>query len=248
MTEPSVPMALMLVTLMTAPAVAQEARLGFSAGVAAGFSSDPYVGEDSQVRALPVLRYQAETFSIGTDGIYVDILARDPIELEFVALPRFSGLDDPDAVELAGIDRDITLDAGLKLTYGLALRTELSATLLQEVTGEHDGQELQLELSNKVVLGQLPVSLAAGVSWKSADLGTYMYGVYAAEATGGRPAYEVGDTVTPYLSVFSGFPISDRVTVFGGIKAEFLDDKISNSPIVDDDEVISGILGLSYSF
>ena len=248
MTKTHMPLAIILTTIATAPAWAQEPAPGFSVGVAAGFSSDPYVGEDSQVRALPVLRYQADSFSIGTDGIYADILVRDPIELEFVALPRFSGLDDPDAVELAGIDRDITLDAGLRLTYGLAPRTDLSATLLQEVTGEHDGQELELELSNTLMLGRLPVSLAAGLSWKSGDLGTYMYGVYAAEATGGRPAYEVGDTITPYVSVSSGFPVSDRVTVFGAIKAEFLDDKISDSPIVDDDEVISGILGISYSF
>ena len=242
------PLALVFGAMTPLPAMAQEDRLGFSAGVAAAFSSDPYVGEDSQIRALPVLRYKAENFSIGTDGIYADILTRNDVTLEFVALPRFSGLDDPDAPELAGIERDITLDAGLKLTYGLAPRTDLSATLLQEVTGEHDGQELQLEVSNTLMLGRLPVSLAAGLSWKSADLGTYMYGVYAAEATGTRPAYGVGDSITPYVSVFSGFPVSDRVTVFGSIKAEFLDDKISDSPIVDDDEVISGILGISYSF
>ena len=110
-----------------------------------GYASDSaYVGDGSSPRVWPLLRYESPTFSIGTDGLRLTLTDRAPVRIKGVMSPRFTGLSDPDAPELAGIDRDITADVGVTLRYSLGTGTALTATVLQEVTGQHDGQEVRL--------------------------------------------------------------------------------------------------------
>ncbi|WP_208352031.1 MipA/OmpV family protein [Pseudaestuariivita rosea] len=239
---------LMSAALGVSPALAQENRTGFSAGVALGFSTDLYIGDENDPALLPLLEYRGDRFSVGTRGASFTALSAETSKLDLVARPRFTALDDPDADELDGIDRDLTLDAGLQATYNFTDDLMISATLLQEVTGEHDGQEFIGEVENTVRLGPVPVRLGAGISWKSDDLSNYMFGVFSDEVRAGRPRYDLDATTTPFVSVSSGFPLSDRAMLIGGLRADFLGDEISDSPIVDEDQVISGVVGLTFSF
>lgn len=240
---------LLLVSVLTATAaghaVAQE---GFSFGVGASVSSNPYIGEDTDARAVPILRYQGDGWRLGTDGAGVDLYRTAPLGVEAILSPRFSALDDPDSDELDGIDREITLDGGLSFTYDLGERTAVSATLLQELTGEHDGQEVDLSVSTGLSLGRVPLSLAGGMSWKSEGLGSYLFGVEDDEATADRPEYQLDGSVTPYLSLSSGYALSDVARLVGSVKVEFLPDEVTDSPIIEDDTVTSGFVGVQLSF
>lgn len=241
----SVPLALAAATA----AVAQDAPpIGFSVGLGAAIPADPFVGDAGEAEVLPLLRYQGHGFSLGTDGLRFDLRRDGGVTVEAVLLPRFTALDDPDGAELNGIDRDITGDLGL--SFSADLRPGLAAEIvaLQEVTGEHDGQELILGLRQDLPLGGLPVSVGAGVSWKSADLTNYLYGVRTDEALAGRPAYRTSASLTPFLALEGAVPISQRVVVVGGARVEFLEDDVTDSPIVDDDVAASGFIGLLYRF
>ncbi|NSX55870.1 MipA/OmpV family protein [Parasulfitobacter algicola] len=227
---------------------AQDEQTGFSLGLGAGFSTNPYEGEDTSFSAVPLIRYKGDGFSLGADGATVTAYSLDALRFELLARPRFTALRDPDADELDGIDREVTLDAGGKLSYSLTDRSNLSATLLQEITGEHDGQEFLLELSNRTNFGPVPLIFGTGLSWKSEELSSYMFGVTSGEARSDRPEYDLDSTLTPYFSVSSGFPLSDTSRVIASVKAEFLGDEITDSPIVEDDQIFSGLVGLSFSF
>ena len=238
-----------LTALAAGAAVAQEEGQGFSFGLGATVSSNPYVGDDdTSVLGVPILRYQGDGWRIGTDGAALDLYTGTPFEAEAILLPRFSALDDPDSDELDGIDREITLDGGLSVTYALGPQTEVSALVLQELTGEHDGQEIDLSVSTGLALGAVPLSLTGGMSWKSDDLGSYLFGVERDEATADRPEYELDGSVTPYLSLSSGYPLSGAATLVGSVKVEFLPDEVTDSPIVEDDTVTSGFVGVQLSF
>ncbi|MEL7213697.1 MAG: MipA/OmpV family protein [Pseudomonadota bacterium] len=227
-------------------AMAQE---GFSFGLGTSVSSNPYVGEDdTTVGVVPILRYQGQGWRVGTDGAGVDLYQGSPLSAEAVLLPRFTALQDPDDDELDGIDRETTLDGGLSLSYALSDRASLSATVLQELTGEHDGQEVDLSLSTALLLGAVPLNVTGGMSWKSDALGTYLYGVEGGEATDDRPAYDLDGSVTPYLSLSSGFPLSEAAQLVGSVKVEFLPGEVRDSPIVEDDTVTSGFVGVQLSF
>ena len=236
---------LTLIALATTSAVAQE---GFSFGAGVSISSSPYVGEDTQARAVPILRYQGDGWRIGTDGAALDLYSTAPLSAQAILLPRFTALDDPDSDELDGIDREITLDGGLSFSYALGERTSVSAILLQELTGEHDGQEVDLSVSTGFALGALPLNVTGGMSWKSSGLGSYLYGVERDESTDGRSDYEVGGSITPYVSLSSGFALSEAAQLVGSVKMEFLPEDVSDSPIVDEDTVTSGFVGVQLSF
>ncbi|GFE64746.1 MipA/OmpV family protein [Litoreibacter roseus] len=232
----------------TSAVLAQDGQQGFSAGLAVGVSTNPYIGEDNDASPFPLIRYQGNGFSVGTTGVFIDAFSTPVSKLEFVATPRFTGLEDPDADELNGIDRDFTVDAGFRFTYDVTPGTELVTTVLQEVTGEHDGQELRVSLSRSSDGFGFPLKGTVGVSWKSEDLSEYTYGVFASEARGGRDAYSPGSTLTPFVGLSSSIPLSQSAVLIGGVRAEFLEDDISDSPIVDEDVIFGASIGVQFSF
>ena len=231
-------------TQAMAQGMAQE---GFTIGPGGLFSTSPYIGEDDDARFIPILRYQGQNWRIGTDGAAVGLYDRNAFSAEAILLPRFSALPD-DNDELDGIDRQITLDGGLSLNYALSDRTRVTARILQEVTGEHDGQEVDLLLRSQVISGPVPLSIAGGMSWKSDALGSYLFGVEGDEATDNRPAYDVDGSVTPFVTFSSGYSFNETVRLIGSVRVEFLPDEVTNSPIVEDDTITSGFLGVQLSF
>lgn len=239
--------ALSLALALAAPAIAQEGPPGFSLGVAGNLATSPFIGEDDAATALPLIQFRGQGFTIGTTGAFVTLFDSPDGRLEAVLTPRFSALDDPDAPALAGIDRDVTADLGLRYTFSIGPRTDLRATILQEVTGEHDGQELDLRISQGVQAG-LPLSLFAGAAWRSADLSQYLYGVYGAEALPGRPAYDPGATLTPYIGLSAVLPLGANAALVGNLRADYFGDAITDSPIVEDSSVLSARIGVQFSF
>lgn len=230
------------------PVSAQDAPTGAYIGGFLGLSNDPYVGDPNSLSGLPIIGYRGDTFSIGTDGAFATVAEGDRSEVEVFLRPRFFALVDPDAANLAGIDRDITLDAGLNYTLDLSDRTSLDVSVAQEITGEHDGQEIDLRLTQGFALGGLPVGVYAGATWRSSELSSYLFGVAPGEAIAGRPAYALGATTTPYVGINTFIPLSSTTRLFGGVQADFLTRETEDSPIVDDGTTLSLGVGIQFSF
>lgn len=238
-----------VLALTMVPALAQGEPEGFTIGLGAGAAISPYVGEDETTFALPLIGYNSDQFSISTgQGLRLTAIERGPLRISAVVSPRFSGLDDTDVSELDGIDRELTADAGLVAEYGVNETLTFTAGAVTEITNEHDGQEVTLGISQRVLLGRFPVQLSGGFSWQSSDLSEYVYGVKASEATAGRPAYAPGDVFIPYVGVGTVVPVSDNASMIAGFRAEFLPDEVTDSPIVDEDVVPSLNVGVAFSF
>lgn len=235
--------------LWVTTAAAQEPPSGLYAGGFLGLGSDPYVGDNSNVVGVPIIGFRGDGYSIGTDGASATFFERPSVRSEAFLTPRFFTLTNPDAPELAGIDRDITVDAGLRFEIDLAERTTMDISVAQEITGEHDGREIDLRFTQNFGRPSgIPLSVFAGATWQSEDLSNYLYGVSPAEAIAGRPAFSPGATTTPYIGVNTVIPLSPRTSLFGSARAEFFDADIENSPIIADDVVLSLGIGLQFSF
>lgn len=90
--------------------------------------------------------------------------------------------------------------------------------------------------------------IEAGAVWQDADLAGFLYGVSAAEATTGRAAYAPGDVVVPYLSISTAVPITDSVSAFAAVTADFLPEEVADSPIIDEDIGGGFIFALTYNY
>ncbi len=235
-----------LACLLPLSAAAQEAP-GFSLGLGVGFSDSPYIGEDDfEADVLPLINFRTERFELGTGGASYDVIQNGPLVVDVFVAPRFSALEDPDSDELDGIDRDLTFDAGAGLGYAIRPGTRVTASVRTEITDEHEGQELRLALFQEVP--NFPLRLGAGVSFLSDDLASYLYGVEEDEARAGRPAYDPDALAVPFLSLNSQVPLRNNISLFAGARMAFLPDEATDSPIVEDDVVLSSNVGIAYRF
>lgn len=241
--------ALVALTLAT-PVIAQEdgPRDGWSLGLVAAVATNPYLGEDTEIFPYPALTYRRGPFSIGTFGVEYDFYATERLTFSAGLVPRFTGLFSTDAPELDGIDRKVTGDVALGLEYDLGSGFGADITYRQEFTGEHDGQELVLDLGYGTQIGRVGLEFSAGAAWQSEDLSAFIWGVSPSEARAGRPAYAPGDVIIPYAAVNAFVPLNENWTLIGTARADFLPSDVSDSPIVDEDDIYSLILGVTYSF
>lgn len=221
---------------------------GWQLGLISAVATNPYVGEDTEVVPYPLITYRKGPLSIGTLGIEYEAYDANDLTFSVGVLPRFSGLFSTDAPELDGINRNVTGDLALTFDYDLGRGFHTGLVLRQEVTGEHDGQELILDAGYGIQFGKLSLELGGGVALQSGDLSQYIWGVSSSEARPDRPAYAPGDVIIPFVEINAFRPINDRWTLVGGVRADFLPSEISDSPIVNGDDIFSARLGISLSF
>ena len=239
--------------LATGPAHAQppsrpeSPQWSLGAGVVA--SPSPYVGVDTELIPIPLvgLRWQ-RLYLQGVRAGYELAPAGSPWRFDLLAQVRFQGYEADDSDFLRGMeDRDTSLDAGVRIGWeGDAWTSDL--TLLSDVLDESGGQEAVLTLSRAFPVGRrLRIAPEAGLAWRSAELVEHYYGVRPEEARPFRPAYEGDSTIDGVLGVQGSYRLTGRLSLFGFVRADLLGGDVEDSPIVDDDTELTGILALSWS-
>ena len=126
--------------------------------------------------------------------------------------------------------------------------SELRLRAVQEVTGVNDGREVVVEFRQTVLAGYLPVILGGGVTWQSADLSQYAWGVYPDEATTTRAAYAPGAVFIPNLAIGTFVPINEKTSIIAALRVDFLPDAIVDSPVVGQRRTTSLFIGVTRSF
>lgn len=215
-------------------------------GVGALYSVSPYRGVDDNVAAVPIIvgKYK----NLYSDGTSLGFILNDNEEVYFsiVGQPRFSGYDSDDSSFLNGMqDREWTIDGGLRLTWNNDLFL-MNLTGITDLLSEHDGQQVGIVFSKEFFDGG--ITPRVGVKWLSDNLVEHYYGVAGTEATATRSSYEGGATVD-YIAGFSvGIPLDDAWAIFGDFEYEKLGDEITDSPIVEEDNMFTYMLGAAYRF
>jgi len=237
-----------LLVCMVGSAWADEPTRELSFGVGLVHLSDHYIGDNDETLLVPLIRYKTDRFSIGVlEGASYEFYRNGGLSLNVRAAPRYTTLDGPDANELKGIDRKTTLDAGIGLDYIFG-QAYISASAVAEVTGKHDGFEVDLKIGRASDFGGLSIVYAMGASWQSKDLSNYQYGVRVEEALDGRPAYSADATVTPYVEVIAEYAVSERWKAVAGGQLSILTGDIKSSPIVGSTASFGVFTGLVREF
>ena len=229
-----------------APAESGKAKVFVGAG--AVISSKPYDGVDSKVYPVPMFGYEGERLYLrGISGGY-RLFQRGGWSIGPMLRPRFEGYEADDSDALTGMDdRDLTLDGGvdlsLKTNWGM-----FGVQVMTDLLGEHDGQELEASYMALFPYAGFYFVPSVALRWRSDDLVDYYYGVRASEARAGRPAYSPGDAISPVARLAIRRKLSDHWGFLLAFQYEWLDDEISDSPIIEDDTMISLLLGATYTF
>ena len=168
-------------------------------------------------------------------------------ELGLLGRVQTLGLGSDDAPELRGLeDRDWTLELAPMIGYrGWPVHIDLKT--YADILGRHSGlvSQLSFSLPYEWSRGYVVPSIQA-IQYDS-DFTNYYYGVSPSESGPLRSAYQADDALNTVLKVRWGYALTDKWLLSGSIGVEFLDSEISNSPIVDQDSLWSGNIGVAYN-
>jgi len=232
------------------PFVKPTEELKWSLGLGVISSPRPYVGASNKITPIPLIELYYKKFYV--QGIQAGYHFIDNERFTFDARVGFvfAGLDPDDSPDLAGMmQRDPTVEGGFVFDWKPG-KYKLSTSLYTDMLGVSKGQQAGMNFSRTWTFGQYRWGLtpSIGVVWQSSNYIDYYYGVTPEEAQPGRPAFDGHSAVNFESGLLAFFRLSTRVTLVGLVQIQRLDNKISESPIVDAKRGIFGLLGATYMF
>jgi MipA family protein len=164
-------------------------------------------------------------------------------------LPAAPGTDfsAPEPVAVDVPDRDYAIELGVESL----IDGEWGAATLRafhDVSGTHGGYELSAHYSRRWTVGRLTLAPTVGVSYKSADLNDYYWGVHADEANLALPEYHAGGGFGFEGGLVTNYYLTRNLRIALSVNYEQLGDDVAESPLSEDDYVLGYFSGLAWTF
>jgi MipA family protein len=227
------------------PGVPKE---GLSLG-AVLIEEDPgYVGYHRQADLVPLVTYRSGPFFFsGAEGGVIAAQS-NAYTLSFGLVPELDRVSASDSPQLAGIKtREWTVDASMNLSIQQPWG-KLSFAVLHDILDRNNGSEIRANYAYPIGLGTGWLIPTVGLTWESANLTNYYYGVSPAESLSNRPAYSPGSALNPTAKLGYFVPMSDKWLLGAQVGYTKLDRAIGDSPIVDRSGSVSAMILFMHSF
>ncbi|MGS0497747.1 MipA/OmpV family protein [Pseudoalteromonas sp. S1727] len=213
-------------------------------------------------------RWYVDNFALGyslieSERYYIDIAGRfnddgfffklDGIDKLFATSivsdnPKVPTRPSAPTTSLTPIERDLSYLAGLSSGLKLFADSWLELAVLQDITGVHNGHEVQLNgYQSFSVLGGV-LGIEAGVNYKSSELIKYYYTIAPTEALSRLTKYELQSALNYHLKMAYEYPISEQLSFDMKLKYTWLDSELANNPIINENGYFSGFMGVTYHF
>ena len=223
-----------------------------SIGMAARGEREIYKDVGSEFEPAPFIRYENGPFEIeGYDGLDASfkLFGTGSYEIALKGSVDFEdGYDSDDSDYFEGMD-----ELGTPYSVGLEYETNFAGwkaelEFEQDVSGEHDGQEVELALGYPRMAGGFEFRPTVSATWLSEKTVDYFYGVSVKEARPDRPVYSPGASYEIGAEVMILRPLFGNFTAVGIVEISTFGKDITDSPLVDEDYEIEGGLGIMYTF
>jgi outer membrane protein len=144
-------------------------------------------------------------------------------------------------------ERDYAVEAGLEALFAGDWG---QATLrgFHDVSGTHHGYEISADYSYRVTRGRFSFSPSAAVSWKSAALSDYYWGVHDDEDSLTLQAYEARGGIGWEAGVRASYYLSKKMRIAISANYERLQHSVAQSPLVERDYVFGYFAGVGWQF
>ena len=243
----------------------------FGLSIGYGERSNPlHDGERIPLWLIPRVRYYGERFFLENLELGYTLLDRPALMVNVIATPGYDRMYfarwDPNnifidlqgnavtpgagvaRIDLAGLDkRRLAYLAGVEFSGGTD-HIEWQLQLLNDVSGVHDGSELRVASSLMGGEGDWRVGAGLGLTWKSAALVDYYYGIRPHEVTDGRSEYDGRASWNPFVKFSLSKRINDAWQWRLHWHYEWLGNGITDSPIVEQGHVSTLFFGGDYHF
>ena len=239
----------LVLTLLTTTAHAGT----WQVGVLAENSRSPFLDDRKETNGLPEVSYIGDRFSYLGGKIEYGLSPGEGSNTYIVGQIRqrqfySASTDFSNDLGIEGMnDRDPAFELGL----GLKNQMTWGQFVLEGVfdaTGVYEGYELSATYSYPKQSGRWMIEPAIGLQLQSSDLVDYYHGVTVSEARVDRPAYQGDQAINTFASLTVGYSINAQLLAIAGMEQLALDTSITDSPIVDEDQIRKVYLGLIYTF
>lgn len=228
----------------------------FSAGLAAVTNQQAWLDSDPTTSVVPILSAQYGDWSFLKQGLIAyKVYAKNELSLQF-------GLDYRDyTYDSAGLVRQTKTDNPLFEGYnspdGDWVLTVSSSwhmfdlSLQQDISDSSTALTVQLGVQVRIVqYNDFTLIAAAGSKWFSQDFINHTYGISGNQVSQSREriAYQGESAINYQLGLTAIFAFNKNWQVITAIGYEKLDSEITDSPLIGDEQITSGSLGMIYSF
>ena len=225
----------------------------FALGLAYSVGQSPFVGTDSSTIVYPYLTsFEHSAFTddwlLIRDGNLGFRYITDS-QWEFGLVARFQGLGTAIPADglLAGVNqKDWTVEAGPLIGWR-RYPVNVQFRTYWDIPNRHDGTTSELEFSVPIKLSRGFFVPAVRLAYLSEDYVDYYFSVSADESTPIRPVYQADAATNVWAGFSVGYELTPRWLLKGSLGVEFLDSSITDSPIVDEDELWTASIGLAYN-
>lgn len=223
-----------------------------SIGLAVFAEKGIYKDVDTEIQPALFVQYENGPFEImTTDAIDATYEFFDSRLLSIAlngSVRIGEGYDPDDSSFLRGMDElDTLFYAGMEFKKQFA-GWEVGLEILQDVTGEHDGQEIELALEYQWNAGGFEFRPSVSLTWMSKKTVDYFYGVSSKEVNPDRKAYSPGSSYEIGAEFMIQRPIFGNYTIVGILGISTYGGDIKDSPIVDEDYSAEVGFGIMYTF
>ncbi len=225
-------------------------------GVGFRFGNSPYRGIDdlgsdystASYDILPFYYYSGEHFFANGSAGGLHLLQGDHFSLDAILEYRFDRLEPEQDEFFSTVEaRRQSLDAGLKATIDGDWGA-LSLSWVHDTLDRHGGSEVDLTYRRDWRSGAWTLSPFASIVYRDDDLVNYYYGVSDAESREDLAPYQPDATVHPRIGLNTAYRWTPLMQFYANLSIEQLDDDAADSPLVDDDLVVSAMVGALYNF
>ena len=237
-------------------AVAEEAssgtKLPLTIGAGITYIDRPYEDFDSDEKTIftPVILYEGKHLFARGQTVGWDFTSSDEWELAVIAEYLLYGYEESDSDFLDGMrDRAPSIGVGGHVVW-TPNEFGIKLAAVTDVADESEGSQVRGKLFYVSKFGDgFTVTPSFSVIWQDEDFNDYYYGVRTSEATMIRPAYEADDDINYRFGLNASYQKPGSPWRYmGAISYELLGDEIDDSPIVEDDSVLSAFIGIGYTF
>ncbi len=165
-----------------------------------------------------------------------------------------SSLTDPETGELIDTPqplkppkRDYAVELGFETLFG-GEWGQATLRAYHDVSGTHDGYEVSADYSYRISRGRLAIAPTVGLSWKSADLSNYYWGVHPDEVTAALTGYEARGGLGWEAGLRASYYLSKSLRLALSANYERLQYSVAQSPLVRKDYVFGYFAGLGWQF
>lgn len=247
---------LVFLTLALLLPCATRAEGVFTVGAIGGAASSPYKDRRHEYKGGggPVLRYDAEHYYIGLDGIGLRLFNTEVAGLALGGNAFIThgneGFRNSESTYFKGLrKRRSHTDAGFDLSLTSPIGVT-SISLKQEISGETNGRQASLSHGVPFQFGDVEFAPQLRLDYLGGELVDYYYGVWAMEVTGERPEYHPKAALQPSLGYTLTVPLNSKKSfnLIQGAEHLILSKELTDSPLIDSGHITSVYVGITYSF